>query len=85
MPIRYVAFPFPVAGQPRSVHKEYVEGNDLLTNKPMMQAIIDALTEPLTEDETKSGMPPEGIPEPRLLEPDTEDNLRRLFKDREIS
>ena len=83
MPIRYVAFPFPVAGQPRSVHREYVEGNDLLSGKPMMQAIIDALTEPLTEDEKISGMPPEGIPEPRLLEPDTEDNLRRLFKDRE--
>jgi hypothetical protein len=83
MPIRYVAFPFPVAGQPRSVHKKYVEGNDLLTNKPMMQAIIDGLTQPLTEDEKKQGVPPEGAPEPRLLKPDTEDNLRRLFKDRE--
>ena len=83
MPIRYVAFPFPVAGQPRSVHKSYVEGNDLLTNKPMMQAIIDALTKPLTDEEKKEGMPPEATPEPRLLEPDTEDNLRRLFKDRE--
>ena len=31
----------------------------------------------------KAGMPPEGAPEPRLLKPDTEDNLRRLFKDRE--
>ena len=83
MPIRYVAFPFPVAGQPRSVHKSYVEGNDLLSNKPMMQAIIDGLTKPLTDEEKKEGMPPEGTPEPRLLEPDTEDNLRRLFKDRE--
>ncbi len=83
MPIRYVAFPFPVAGQPRSVHKEYVEGKDLLSGKPMMQAIIDALTEPLTDDEKKSGIPPEGAPEPRLLKADTGDNLRRLFKDRE--
>jgi hypothetical protein len=83
MPIRYVAFPFPVAGQPRSVHKGYVEGKDLLSGKPMMQAIIDALTVPLTDEEKKEGMPPEGAPEPRLLKPDTEDNLRRLFKDRE--
>ncbi len=44
MPIRFVAFPFPVAGQPKSVHKSYVEGKDLLTGKPMMQAIIDAFT-----------------------------------------
>jgi hypothetical protein len=83
MPIRYVAFPFPVAGQPKSVHKSYVEGNDLLTNKPMMQAIIDGLTKPLTAEEKKEGIPPEGTPEPRLLEPDTEDNLRHLFKEKE--
>jgi len=83
MPIRYVAFPFPVAGQPKSVHKSYVEGKDLLSGKPMMQAIIDALTVPLTEEEKMTGMPEESVSEPRLLEPDTEDNLRRLFKDRE--
>jgi len=83
MPIRYVAFPFPIAGQPRSVHKSYVEGKDLLSGKPMMQAIIDALTKPLTDEEKKKGVPAEGVPEPRLLKPDTEDNLRRLFKDRE--
>jgi hypothetical protein len=83
MPIRYVAFPFPVAGQPKSVHKSYVEGKDLLSGKPMMQAIIDALTKPLTDEEKKSGMPPSAAPEPRLLKPDTEANLQRLFKERE--
>ena len=66
MPIRYVAFPFPVAGQPKSVHKSYVEGKDLLSGKPMMQAVIDALTSPLTEEEKKSGMPAEAAAEPRL-------------------
>lgn len=83
MPIRYVAFPFPVAGQPRSVHRSYVEGKDLLSGKPMMQAIIDALTLPLTDEEKKSGMPSGYAPEPRLLKPDTEANLHRLFKDKE--
>jgi hypothetical protein len=83
MPIRFVAFPFPVAGQPKSVHQAYVEGKDLLSGKPMMQAIIDGLTQPLTDEEKKAGIPPEGAPEPRLLQPDTEDNLRRLFKDKE--
>jgi hypothetical protein len=83
MPIRFVAFPFPVAGQPKSVHKAYVEGKDLLSGKPMMQAIIDGLTQPLTDEEKKSGMPAEAVDEPRLLPPDTEDNLRRLFKDKE--
>ena len=83
MPIRFVAFPFPVAGQPRSVHKQYVEGKDLLSGKPMMQAVIDGLTRPLTDEEKKQGVPSEAAPEPRLLKPDTADNLRRLFKDRE--
>ncbi|NLT68536.1 MAG: hypothetical protein GXX84_18210 [Acidobacteria bacterium] len=83
MPIRYVAFPFPVAGQPRSVHKSYVEGKDLLSGKPMMKAILDALTLPLTDEEKKSGMPSGYTPEPRLLKPDTEANLHRLFKDKE--
>jgi len=83
MPIRFVAFPFPVAGQPKSVHKSYVEGKDLLTGKPMMQAIIDAFTKPITDEEKKKGIPPGAAPEPRLLKADTEANLQRLFKDKE--
>jgi hypothetical protein len=83
MPIRFVAFPFPVAGQPKSVHKAYVEGKDLLSGKPMMQAIIDALTKPLNDEEKRSGMPAGASPEPRLLKPDTEAKLQRLFKDKE--
>lgn len=84
MPIRYVGFPFPVAGQPRSVHHKYIfEGKDTLTGKPMMQAIIDAFTKPLTEKEKISGRPPEAKPEPRLLKPDTADNLQQLFKDKD--
>ena len=83
MPIRSVAIPFPIAGQPRSVHKTYIEGNDPLTGEPLMQSIVDAFTKPLTEAELMEGMPPGGEPEPRLLKPDTEANLQRLFKDNE--
>jgi hypothetical protein len=84
MPIRYVAFPFPVAGQPRSVHHQYIfEGKDQVSGKPMMQAIIDALTLPLTENEKIKGSAPEAAAEPRLLKPDTEENLQRLFKDKD--
>jgi hypothetical protein len=82
-PIRYVALPFPVAGQPKSVHKQYIEGKDFVSGKPTMQAVVDALTKPLTEKEKIRGVPPEAAPEPRLLPPDTEDNLQRLFKERE--
>ncbi len=84
MPIRYVGFPFPVAGQPQSVHHQYVfEGKDVVSGKPIMQAIIDGLTKPLTDKENYKGPAPEAAAEPRLLKPDTEDNLRRLFKDKD--
>jgi hypothetical protein len=84
MPIRYVGFPFPVAGQPRSVDHRYIfEGKDVVSGKPMMQAIIDALTKPLTDKEKIKGKPPEAKVEPRLLKPDTEDNLQQLFKDKD--
>jgi len=82
MPIRYVGFPFPVAGQPQSVHHKYVfEGNDVVSGKPMMKAILDALTSPLTDAEKYAGPAPGSAEEPRLLPPDTEDNLHQLFKD----
>jgi len=81
MPIRFVGFPFPVAGQPKSVHHRYVfESNETVSGKPMMQAIVDALTKPLTEQEKYAGKPPEAKAEPRLLPPDTEENLQELFK-----
>jgi hypothetical protein len=80
-PIRYISLPFPVAGQPKSVHKQYIEGRDLLSGKQTMQAVIDALTKSLTENEKIKGQPPDVKPEPRLLPPDTEENLQRFFKD----
>ena len=84
MPIRFVGVPFPVAGQPRSVlHKYVFEDKDTVSGKPMMQAVIDALTKPLTEKEKFSGTPPEAAPEPRLLPPDTAEHLQQLFKDKD--
>ena len=82
-PIRYLAFPFPVAGQPQEVHHKYIfEGKEVVSGKPMMQVFIDALTEPLTEKEKYKGPPPEGQPPAsRFLGPDTEENLHQLFQD----
>ena len=86
MPIRYVGFPFPVAGQPKSVHHSYVfERNDTVSGKPMMQAIIDGFTKPLTDKEKYKGPAQEAVVEPRLLKPDTEENLQQLFKDKDLT
>jgi len=82
MPIRYVGVPFPFAGQPRSVLKGYVEGKDTVSGKPMMQAIVEGLTTPLTVEEKMSGVPGAAEPEPRMLAADTEDHLQVLFKER---
>ena len=82
-PIRFVAFPFPFSGQKNEVLKSYVEGKDMVSGKPMMQAIVDGLTKPLTDDEQLSGTPPQAAAEPRLLTPDTEENLQRLFQEKE--
>ncbi len=80
--LRYVIFPLPTAGVPRSVHEKYVNGNDPLTGKPIMREIVEALTSPLTPEEQFKGMPV-GTVESRLLPPDTEENLQRLFKERD--
>jgi hypothetical protein len=84
-PIRYISFPFPVAGQPQSVHHKYIfESKDVVSGKPMMQAFVDALTIPLTDREKYKGPAPAPPPaESRVLGPDTEENLQRLFKDRD--
>lgn len=78
MPLRFVGVPYPFTGLSEERLKNYVvKGIDNVTGKPMMKAIVDALTLPIRESE----MPKDPPPEPRLLPPDTEENLRRLFKD----
>ena len=83
MPIRYVSVPFPFTGQPRLVDVGYVSGKDILSGQPLMTAVVNALTSPLTAEEKMAGTPPQEAPEPRLLSPDSEENIRQLFDDKE--
>jgi hypothetical protein len=82
MPLRWVGVPYPFTGLKKEALKTYLEGKDRVSGKPLMQAIADCLTNPLTAEEKRTGIPPEAAPEPRFLPPDTEDNLQRLFKDK---
>ncbi len=82
MPLRFVGVPYPFTGLNNENLKSYLEGKDRITGNPVMQAIVDCLTKPLTAEEKKSGIPAEAASEPRFLSPDTEDNLQRLFKDK---
>jgi hypothetical protein len=78
MSLRYSFPPYPVGWVSRETLHNYVEGKDPISGVPLMEEIISALTKPLTEAEKtyKAEKRPE---RPRLLEPDTEDNLHRLF------
>jgi hypothetical protein len=83
MPLRYVGMPYPFTGLNEDMLKTYLDGRDNVSGKPVMKAIVDALTTPLTDNEKISGVPPESEPESRFIPPDTEENLQRLFKDRD--
>jgi hypothetical protein len=78
MKLRWTFPPYPVGFVSRETLKGYIKGNDPVTGKQLMQEMIDALTEPLTEKEKH----PEIIKKPkrpRLLPGDTEANLHRMF------
>ena len=74
---RFVFVPHPVGGKPASALREYVLGKDPTTGKRVMDEIVEALTRPLGEEEMKTGSIERSVP--RLLEPDEEENLHRLF------
>ncbi len=78
MMLRYSYPPHPVGFVPREILRAYLDGDDPVTYKPLMQEMIDALTNPLTEEELHPVI--EKKPRrPRLLAPDSETNLHRLF------
>jgi hypothetical protein len=77
--LRFAFVPHPVYGKTPEQHQAYVEGKDPVSGRPLMQEIVDALTQPLSEEEKKTGFM-ESNPGPRLIGPQTADNLQRLFR-----
>jgi len=78
MPTTRQAFvPQPIVGRTPTELRDYIEGNDPVSKRPFMQEIIEGLSFPLTDEDMK-GLSFERST-PRLLEPDTEDNLQALF------
>ena len=59
--------------------RAYIDGSDAITGHPFMQEILDALTHPLTHEETKPIELKRSFS--RLLEPNKEKNLEKLFLD----
>ena len=69
--------PQPVVGLSASELRAYIEGVDPVSKRPFMQGVLEGLTQPLTDEDLKGATFERTTP--RLLEPDSEDNLRQLF------
>ncbi|MCC6628791.1 MAG: hypothetical protein IT340_15475 [Chloroflexi bacterium] len=81
MPRARTAFvPQPVMGKTARELRAYVDGNDPVTGRPFMQEVVEGLTRPLDRDDVKDASFDRSTP--RLVEPDTEDNLHDLFRTR---
>jgi len=74
---RFVFVPQPVMGKSPAELRAYVDGRDPITGRPVMEEVIEALTRPLSEEERRGGRSDRSTP--RLVEPDTEEDLHRLF------
>jgi hypothetical protein len=78
MNLRWSFPPYPVGFVSREILQNYIKGNDPISGAPLMDEIFFALTQPLTDAE-KNYKPVKRPTWPRLLPPDTEENLHRLF------
>lgn len=65
-------------GMSRDVLRQYVEGSDPITSRPLMREVIEALTQPLTEREKHPTIVRKPR-RPRLLPADASENLYHEF------
>lgn len=75
--VRYAFVPQPVMGKSARELRAYVDGNDPMTGRPVMQEVIEGLTRPFDQEDLKKVAFERSTP--RLVDADTEDNLNRLF------
>jgi hypothetical protein len=76
--LRQAYTPHPVVDQSAAHLRGYIDGNDAISGRPFMQEVLDGLTGTF-DDADMQGLSFERTT-PRLVEPDTEDNLQRLFE-----
>ena len=78
MPRTRQAFvPQPVVDRTPEQLRAYIEGTDPISKRPFVQELIEGLTGPLTDEDLKGVSFDRSTP--RLLAPDSEDNLQALF------
>jgi hypothetical protein len=80
MPRARQAFvPVPMFNQPPAVLRGYVEGDDPVHGGPFMGRVFDLLTRPLPDEDLRGSGWDRSTP--RLVDPDTEENLHELFRE----
>jgi hypothetical protein len=77
--LRQAYVPQPVVDRSAADLRAYIEGRDPISGRPFMQEVVDGLTAPLEEADLH-GLSFERTT-PRLLEPETEENLHRLYEE----
>jgi hypothetical protein len=75
--LRIVGVPHPTSRVPAPECRKYLKGNDPETQRPILDEIVESLTQPLTGEDIRSGFV-ESL-EPKAFGPDTEDELQRFF------
>jgi hypothetical protein len=75
--LRQVFVPQPIMGKTPAELRAYVDGRDPISGRPVMQEVVTGLTHAFDADE--AGPAEFDRTTPRLVEPDTEENLQRLF------
>lgn len=81
MPHQRIVFtPHPLEGKTAAEIATYVEGNDPITGKPLMAEVVESLTQPLTDDERKTGMIEISAGPPKFG-PDTPSALQQYYVD----
>lgn len=75
--LRQAFVPQPVVGRMPAELRGYIEGSDAISGRKFMEEVIEGLTRPL-DDADLNGATFERTT-PRLVPPDTQENLERLF------
>ena len=80
----FIYTPHPVIGLSPEALDKYIAGDDPDTGEPVIDEIIDVLTKSGSMDKSQLMAPVTAVAGPFqvLLEPDTEDNLQRMFYER---
>ncbi len=75
--LRQAFVPQPIMGKTAAQLRAYIDGTDPITGRPVMQEVIEGLTQPFNEGDL--GPVEFDRSTPRLVEPDAAENLERLF------